>query len=788
MKYLSRAMTAVILAVLTAVLLPVQVFADTPDYISDIKIYAGSYSEAEKEGYTILKDGDKAVDLNQNSGATGTGSKGNKAIYLGYKTTKERSEAITDLALMNMKGGYSVEDYKTLMNNQMTEQIIPFVDSFLVAIEEYRENYNSSNAANKQRAEYIHDVLNKFTDDDCDGAGLGDLLLNKTKYEMGDEAYNALSDSEKKQHADIITIIAQSNGQATLMIENLLVRAADTNEDSWIERFIASSYDDLADATDLTPSKAAKQLAKLYDDDASKIVAMWETFREELLGADEAKKKLESTKAETFEKNAEFSENFDIETATDEDIKKLGEALATDEIESEVLGNRLTDVVAKEYLSSIDFDGGTLYDFFTQSSEDIEEDITVIYPLVAALSDGQRAGLEFISLSDLVSIAGTEAGGYKDSSLDEITESSIYSGVDRGIYEENSVALTSDALREKAGKLHSDSDFSIGVLSTIMATLTLGTAIAFSVSVGMYIRSVSQIKALKLAIKVNQEAKPTFNAFVRDVTSKGNQAFRNQAFDIKKYDTLIKNAWKARETATQTVTENIKAKETELERVSARSSTCGKLAIGFGIAMIIFVAVTTYLSYRDMVERYNIEFTEIPKYMIDIKDLIGYNSAGEKIVLKNQEAYYKAVYCNRTKKDEMFKSIGSFADMNGDVGKQWLALYAERNINKAPILADSFMVVKNSNEIPAGYSNGIHMFGTDIAENLNNPLYVWNSSAPQIFVYFRTAGADASTAGSNYSAGTVALTGAAGIAVGALAAAFGMKLSGKRRKDEAVPA
>ena len=36
MKYLSRTMTAV--------LLPVQVFADTPDYISDIKIYAGSCS------------------------------------------------------------------------------------------------------------------------------------------------------------------------------------------------------------------------------------------------------------------------------------------------------------------------------------------------------------------------------------------------------------------------------------------------------------------------------------------------------------------------------------------------------------------------------------------------------------------------------------------------------------------------------------------------------------------------------------------------------------------------
>ena len=67
---------------------------------------------------------------------------------------------------------------------------------------------------------------------------------------MGDSAYNALPAAEKK-HADIITIIAQANGKATLMLENLLSRAADTAENSWLDRFITADYDDLLDETGL---------------------------------------------------------------------------------------------------------------------------------------------------------------------------------------------------------------------------------------------------------------------------------------------------------------------------------------------------------------------------------------------------------------------------------------------------------------------------------------------------------------------------------------------------------
>ena len=154
MKHVLKGMLAVLLAVLVGALAPAQVLADTanqPDYISEVKLFIGDYAAAAAEGYTLLKDGDTPVDLNRDAGG-GLGSKGEKAVYLGYKTTKNRGDAITDMALMNMKGGYRTRDYEALMNAQMNEQIIPLVDSFLAAIEEYRENYASDNELNQKRA------------------------------------------------------------------------------------------------------------------------------------------------------------------------------------------------------------------------------------------------------------------------------------------------------------------------------------------------------------------------------------------------------------------------------------------------------------------------------------------------------------------------------------------------------------------------------------------------------------------------------------------------------------
>ncbi|MBR2732245.1 MAG: hypothetical protein IKD72_09730 [Clostridia bacterium] len=42
------------------------------------------------------------------SGAGGPGAKGNKAVYLGYKTTTDKDDAITDLALGALISGIAV--------------------------------------------------------------------------------------------------------------------------------------------------------------------------------------------------------------------------------------------------------------------------------------------------------------------------------------------------------------------------------------------------------------------------------------------------------------------------------------------------------------------------------------------------------------------------------------------------------------------------------------------------------------------------------------------------------
>ena len=93
MKHLSRALIAVLLAVLMAALLPVQVLADTPYYISEVKIYEGSCQRAADEGYTVLSgDNGKPVDLNSGSGSTDIGA---KSIMVYYKVDPAAAASTT---------------------------------------------------------------------------------------------------------------------------------------------------------------------------------------------------------------------------------------------------------------------------------------------------------------------------------------------------------------------------------------------------------------------------------------------------------------------------------------------------------------------------------------------------------------------------------------------------------------------------------------------------------------------------------------------------------------------
>ena len=774
-----RSICAIIAAAMSAVMImlpPMQVMAaaqetEKVEYIRDIRLGIGKDVETAADmlhGYNILKNGDKYADLNQKAGG-GMGSKGEMAVVLGYSTTTRKSEAVTDIALMNMKGGYSVKDYEFLMEQHMKEQIIPLVTGLQKAIEEYRYNYTNGSKENKQRAEFIHDALNKLTDNDT-GKPLGDLLLNKTKFELGDEAYNKLSDKEKKEHADIITIIAQANGKATLMIENLITRAADTEESTWLERFAETTYDNMIDSSGMSTSEAKTEIARLYDDDAQTIANMWDELRNFLAGYDDAVKTIKNYDEKSVKETMSKYENAAKTTFkgyTKEQIEELADEYAAASKALNDMTNALQLVALHDQLEAIEYLDSNMYDFFARNIDEVETE--ELYPLAASFSDGQRAGLEFISLRELITIALTTAEGYKDADLSTMRDTSIYAGVDRSIYEKGGIALTSDADRKKAA-LNDQDDSMFSALSISLMALT-GVSFAAFVT--------SSVLFLKTYIT---ELKPVV--------------------DLCKEEALIAKMHSGRDYVWQDFIQAVDRRGGGLPSYSTALSHTGlyaKLAFGFSVAMIILAGVTTYLSWQDMKAYYNVKYSPIPNYIVDAKDITAYNTKGERIVIKNREAYYEVTGAISNLYSDYYKNFGDSPDLNGGVGKQWLAVYVERNQNAAPIIADSLLTVIDSTDLPAGYTTGIHMFGSDSAFNLNDAKYVYNSDAPKVFVYYNvddkavstSAGANANNGASNntvtgsvYTSGYLFLAGGIGLLLGAGIVALIIFAAKPKKKEE----
>ena len=120
-------------------------------YVARLKQF-DSVKALEKAGYEPVCDQDgNTADLNQ-----GTGK---KAVYLGYVKTKNPEEAITDIAVLDMKGDYIFNDYKEILKTQKTE-IRAQLNDFKTAVSEFRNNYNRKT----KMAEYAYSLLDYYVD------------------------------------------------------------------------------------------------------------------------------------------------------------------------------------------------------------------------------------------------------------------------------------------------------------------------------------------------------------------------------------------------------------------------------------------------------------------------------------------------------------------------------------------------------------------------------------------------------------------------------------------------
>ena len=818
MKKLLTVITSALLCMTMLVLAPTQVIASAAEndkkYLSEVKVGMGETSDqASKEllaeGYTILKDDNgNYADLNEDAGSKSSLKEGpnQKIVYLGYKTTSDASDAITDLAVMNMNGGYSYDDYEKLMQTHMETQIKPFVGRFIATLREYRENLQKpQDSANYKRANYYKAQLNKLTDDDTGGKPLGDLLVNQTKYEMGDGAYNRLSAEEKKNHCDILTLLMQGKGQAVLLMETLLTKSADSSSSTWIDRFKATSLETLTDNVkkdnpNMTPSEINKELDKKYNDDAKKILDKWDAFNEILINYDNSLKKANEV-IKTNEESKVEAVKLD-ENSSDEEIKKAVNQMYSQEAEMVKSGRTAEDMVAHDFLSATEYGDGTMLEFFERDKTEFEdaENIREIYPIVDSLTGGQLAGLDFLSIKDMIMMAVTDENGFKEVNIDSLQPASVFQGVDRGIYEKGGVALTDAALRAKATSQETESTFELTTLGKVMWGVTAASGVAAITSIifdRKHTKTVIDIVDPEVASKYKALHNTTVH--YQDKLASARAAWNSPGGgssanfnNLNRYKKLSENALQ-QETAFKASDEYKNA----LGEVTIKSDLCHFLAVGFAGLTALLAGFSIYTTVTEMKAYYKVNFVPVPKYIVDRADITAVNQKGETVMIKNQTAYYKAVLCNRTAgssdvEKKNYEILKDRNDLNGDVGQQWLSLYSVKYENGMPILADSLKLKMGKGNAPDGYTNGIHRFGEkDVVFNLTSRLYCYNDPNDGTYVYFKNETStvkDLTAAGSTFSGGTLALGIGAGAIVGCALTLLLLKVDNKKKKKESATA
>lgn len=700
-------------------------------YIKEMII---SYGKTEDEAKSWLTNkGYKVLDNNLNEGADDTWST-KRAVYLGYKTTLNADEAITDMKLMNMNGGYSVEDYQILLEDQKSN-IKVFLDNFKVAIKEYRENYKNG----QERAVAAHDMLNLLYDDDTEET-LGDLFLEKIKEEYTDDEWAALSKDKQEKTADMTTILMQANATSVLAIEQLIAPATDDSNSVWTDRYAsAKTYDemvsDLVENKKMSITQAVKKLATDYDSYAGVIASKIEDYK-------------------TY-----------LATYTDEDIRLTdsSEKILAYKEANEKFNISAWTSAGTQYgvLESLKNDDISLLELLTSDDYDLEgEDRCLLYPLVSVLTDGQKACLDFLPMYQIVAIGINDDSSMK-TAMDNIDveslskeDISIYYGVDRSIFS-SKVALTGDAYKlESSSTAHSSDNWFNSGLSPASRVLVIALGVSIAASVASLITGFAfSNKALNAAREFAHKVEPKINFYTSELNLE------------RKVQILTPNP-EAYESATEfeAVSDRIYEQVDEADPVFGAQmkgySALGSKRLwskiftyaGVTLTVVTFIlsVYTLYRTVQELKEYYHTEFSPIPMHMVDQS----VDGNGKKVF-----TYYTAVKCNREEAQmvtDNTKILEGFGDLNGDVGKQWVALYTTKDKAAGNPITANLVVQYNDTKIPDD-KTALSMFCESTAQNLTNKKsgYTYADGKSGIYLFY---GTDSTVfAGSLFSNGTYAM-------------------------------
>lgn len=398
-------------------------------YISEVQVFSGSsLSEAikscEAAGYVAVKN---------NINRTSEGDSTDNGIYVvGYKTTTNPDEAITDISLLQMNGGYQYCTYSDVAE-RAAEKLGNIPTEISDAINELADNYSEGSPA----AVAAVKILNSYHIDELNGMKLGDYMVSGS----------CTADFVKK-------LLTRANTSVVTAFCNALVPGvADYGEDNWASRVSVSSVQ-----AELAEGDNDNKLDSQYKVLAKELTDSLQSFAQSYTAAAE-RYAASGGKVETSV--ADESETAPGEQ-TVEDVSGGGEIKSED-------GDTLF-LAAYDMLNQYSYDETTrLGDYIValgNSSYDESANLRKIYPLVDSLTDGQLAmmrlcGVAFSAMylvngSGLIDEAEKQAKAIREeiSSQTGKDSMSIWVGTDQTAFEQQ-VAVTKDAYRaNSAGQIY----------------------------------------------------------------------------------------------------------------------------------------------------------------------------------------------------------------------------------------------------------------------------------------------------------------------------------------------
>ncbi|MEE1159051.1 MAG: hypothetical protein UHS51_06480, partial [Atopobiaceae bacterium] len=264
---------------------------------------------------------------------------------------------------------------------------------------------------------------------------------------------------------------------------------------------------------------------------------------------------------------------------------------------------------------------------------------------------------------------------------------------------------------------------------------------------------------------------------VRDVSDETMDLITNQ----KAYGS-IDECMNDMKTNAKKVLDDAKAELSGMKGKINSSSGWTTLSTIAGVAFFLLTVASIASTAYDLYSYYNVDYAPVPRYIVDASDITSTAADGTTTVVRNDTAYYRAATTDAKREGKDLVAMSDYADLNGDVGKEWLALYTASRVGQGPILADSLRVVVGTSSVPDGYADGIHAFGSGSAANLTDERYCYNDDAGGVYAYFRRDIAAAPAAASAFSGGSTALVGGVCLAAGAAAGAGATALAYRRRK------